>query len=51
MKHIYFFLLFFINSICFAQIPSGYYANATGSNYTLKSQLETIIDNVNDRNG
>ncbi len=50
MKHIY---LFFIlsSTISFAQIPSGYYDNATGSGYTLKTQLETIIDNINDGNG
>jgi len=29
----------------FAQIPSGYYNSATGSGYTLKTQLHTIIKN------
>ncbi len=32
----------------FAQIPSGYYNTATGSGYTLKTNLKKIIDNVND---
>ncbi|MBE9489044.1 MAG: endonuclease, partial [Bacteroidetes bacterium] len=50
MKQFYI-LFLFITSIGFAQIPSGYYDTATGSGYTLKSQLETIIDNINDGNG
>ena len=43
MKHIYsfFFLLFFTAAI--AQIPTGYYSTATGSSYTLKTQLYNII--------
>ena len=28
-----------------AQIPTGYYNSATGSGYTLKTQLKTIITN------
>lgn len=32
-----------------AQIPSGYYSTATGSGYTLKSNLHNIIDNHNSR--
>ena len=32
-----------INS--FAQIPPGYYNSATGSGYTLKTQLKSIISN------
>ena len=51
MKHIYFLFTFLFTTLAFAQIPSGYYNNATGSGFTLKSQLETIIDNVNDGNG
>jgi len=44
MKQLYAFLtiLFFFNS--FAQIPQGYYNNATGSGYTLKTQLFNIIN-------
>lgn len=32
----------------FAQIPNGYYNNATGTGYTLKTQLKTIITNGHD---
>ena len=50
MKHVY--LLFLLLSpLAFAQPPAGYYDSATGSGYTLKNQLETIIDAVNDGNG
>jgi len=31
-----------------AQIPAGYYNSATGTGYTLKTQLKKIIDNNND---
>ena len=31
------------NSFAFGQIPQGYYDNATGSGYTLKTQLENSI--------
>ncbi|QZK90711.1 endonuclease [Flavobacterium sp. CHNK8] len=43
MKQIYslFFLLFF--TAVFAQAPAGYYSTATGSGYTLKTQLYNII--------
>ncbi|REE24903.1 putative secreted protein (Por secretion system target) [Winogradskyella pacifica] len=46
MKNFYF-LIFAIltTSIGFAQIPSGYYNSATGTGYTLKTQLKTIITN------
>lgn len=44
MKHIYL-LLFFISSLGFAQIPSNYYDAATGTGYTLKTQLRDIITN------
>lgn len=43
MKKIYSFLLFFIVSGVIAQIPTGYYDTATGTGYTLKTQLYTII--------
>lgn len=39
----------FINA--FAQIPAGYYNNATGTGATLKSQLKTIITNGHIDNG
>ncbi len=43
MKKIYSFLLFFIVSGVIAQIPAGYYDTATGTGYTLKTQLYNII--------
>jgi endonuclease I len=48
MKQIYFLLSFLITSVVFAQIPSGYYDYATGTGYTLKTQLKKIIDDVDD---
>ena len=39
-KYLYLLLL---NSAVFAQIPAGYYNSATGSGYTLKTQLKTRI--------
>ncbi|TMM31481.1 T9SS type A sorting domain-containing protein [Polaribacter aestuariivivens] len=35
----------------YSQIPTGYYDNATASGYSLKTQLKSIIDNINDENG
>jgi endonuclease I len=35
--------LLVLSSIAFAQIPTGYYDTATGTGYTLKTQLKTII--------
>lgn len=51
MKHIYF--LFTLCSVVMAsaQIPNGYYDTATGTGFTLKTQLKNIIDNINDGNG
>ncbi|WP_431242437.1 endonuclease [Flavobacterium sp. P21] len=43
MKKNYFLLLLFLATIGFAQIPSGYYSTATGTGYTLKTQLYNII--------
>ncbi|MDQ6470750.1 endonuclease [Flavobacterium sp. LHD-80] len=43
MKKNYFLLLLFLTAIGFAQIPSGYYTTATGTGYTLKTQLYNII--------
>lgn len=39
----YYYLLLLINAIVFAQIPAGYYSTATGTGYTLKSQLRARI--------
>jgi endonuclease I/chitodextrinase len=43
MKQIYSLLFLFIVTASFAQAPAGYYNNATGSGYTLKTQLYNII--------
>ncbi|MBE8726744.1 endonuclease [Flavobacterium hungaricum] len=43
MKKNYFLLLLAFTAIGFAQIPSGYYNTATGTGYTLKTQLYNII--------
>ena len=40
-------VLLIANSL-FAQIPAGYYDSATGTGFTLKTQLKRIIDNNND---
>lgn len=45
MKHFYSFIFLFISTIAFAQIPSGYYDSATGTGYSLKTQLYNIINN------
>ena len=50
MKQLYIYCVL-ISSLCYAQPPAGYYDSATGSDFVLKSQLETIIDDVNDGNG
>jgi hypothetical protein len=42
MKNLLFTLLLFFTA-AIAQIPSGYYETATGTSYTLKTQLYTII--------
>ncbi len=43
--------LFLISLTSYGQIPSGYYDNATGTGYTLKSQLHSIISNGHVDNG
>lgn len=43
MKKIYSYLLLMFVSVGIAQIPSGYYNTATGTGYTLKTQLYNII--------
>ncbi|SHM11199.1 endonuclease [Flavobacterium saccharophilum] len=43
MKKHYSFLLLLVFTASFAQIPSGYYNTATGTGYTLKTQLYNII--------
>jgi len=48
MKKFYLLLTFLITTALFGQLPSGYYDSATGSGYTLKTQLKQIIDDNND---
>ncbi len=49
MKHIYILLLAILTSAFgFAQIPAGYYDHATGTGYTLKTQLKRIINDIDD---
>jgi endonuclease I len=48
MKKTYSLILLLSAIFGFAQIPSGYYNTATGTGYTLKTNLKKIIDNVND---
>ncbi|WP_452229396.1 endonuclease [Lacinutrix sp. MEBiC02404] len=48
MKQFYTALLLLVTITVSAQAPSGYYNSATGSGYTLKTQLKQIIDNSND---
>ncbi|MCX7550162.1 endonuclease [Xanthomarina sp. F2636L] len=43
MKHFYTILLLLVSTFAFAQIPAGYYDSATGTGYTLKTQLSNII--------
>lgn len=43
MKQIYSLFFLFIFAAGFAQAPAGYYATATGTSYTLKTQLYNII--------
>ena len=45
LKNIFSILFLLVGIHIHAQIPSGYYNSATGSGYTLKSQLKTIISN------
>ncbi len=43
MKQLYKFLFLFICTSALAQAPAGYYSTATGTGYTLKTQLYNII--------
>jgi len=49
MKKNYSLLLLLCIAIGFAQPPAGYYNTATGTGYTLKTQLYNIINGHNDR--
>ena len=48
MKKLYTLITFLVTITASAQIPAGYYNTATGSGYTLKTQLRKIIDNNSD---
>jgi endonuclease I len=48
MKKLYILIVILITTSLSAQIPAGYYTTATGSGYTLKTQLRKIIDNSSD---
>lgn len=48
MKQIYFIAFALLTFTVSAQIPAGYYDYATGTGYTLKTQLFRIINNVDD---
>ncbi|WP_338731001.1 endonuclease [Mangrovimonas cancribranchiae] len=48
MKQFYTLLLTLITTTVFAQAPAGYYDSATGTGYTLKTQLKEIIDDTDD---
>jgi hypothetical protein len=43
MKQIYSLLFYLLSQGFCSQAPAGYYNNATGSGYTLKTQLYNII--------
>jgi endonuclease I/chitodextrinase len=49
MKQIYIALALLISAFSFGQIPAGYYNTATGTGYTLKTQLYNIINDHNDQ--
>ena len=49
MKKFYTLAALICMASAFAQIPAGYYNSATGSGYTLKTQLYNIIKNHNDK--
>ncbi|MFP9113662.1 endonuclease [Flavobacterium sp. RHBU_3] len=49
MKNIITFLSVFASLGSFAQAPAGYYDNATGTGYTLKTQLHDIIKDHTDQ--
>lgn len=48
MKHFYLLIALLTTFSVSAQIPAGYYNSATGTGYTLKTQLKQIIDDTDD---
>ena len=49
MKHYYILFSVLCTNFGFSQIPNGYYNNATGNGYVLKTQLYNIINQQNDQ--
>ena len=49
MKQIYILIALLVTTVGFAQIPAGYYSTATGTGYTLKTQLHNIINGHSDQ--
>ena len=49
MKHYYILFLVLCTNLGFSQIPNGYYNNATGNGYVLKTQLYNIINQQYDQ--
>ena len=49
MKQIYILIALLVTTVGFAQVPAGYYSTATGTGYTLKTQLHNIINGHNDQ--
>ena len=48
VKKIFLITEFLLTMIAYAQIPPGYYVTATGTGYTLKTQLYNKIKNHSD---
>ncbi len=46
IKNYILFIALIISASVFSQIPTDYYSSATGSGYTLKTQLKNIIDDI-----
>ena len=44
-----FFFTALVSAVSLAQIPTDYYSSATGTGYTLKTQLHDIIDDHNNQ--
>ena len=49
MKNRFTLLFVLLTGLAFAQIPANYYNNATGTGYTLKTQLYNIVKGHNDQ--
>ncbi len=47
MKKLYTLIVLLVSTVAFAQVPANYYSTATGTGFTLKTQLKNIIDTDN----